>query len=77
MIIMTRTIEIQCCEGREEYVGQCLKSKCPWYRTAENEVGRTWPRMETGFGNAYGEPRLSNYLARVRMSIQNETKNVK
>ena len=37
---MTKTIEIKCCEGDEQYAGQCLKTKCPWYGAASQEVDR-------------------------------------
>ena len=73
---MARTIEIQCCEGNEQYEGQCLKSKCPWYVKGKKKVDRRWPRMSTGFGNAYGEPKHNNYLGQIREDVQSETKKV-
>ena len=73
---MAREIKIKCCEGNEQYAGQCLKSQCPWYADGKHTVDRRWPRLATGFGNAYGEPKHSNYLGQVREDVQSETKKV-
>lgn len=73
---MSKTIEINCCEGDEQYKGQCLKSLCPWYVKSKQKVDRNWPRMPTGFGNAYGEPKHGNYLGQVQEDIKNDGKKV-
>lgn len=73
---MIHEITSQCCEGNEEYEGQCLKRKCPWYKLASQKVDRKWPRMPTGFGNAYGEPKHHNYLGQVQEDVKKEKKKV-
>lgn len=73
---MTKTIEIKCCEGDEQYAGQCLKTKCPWYGAASQEVDRRWPRMSTGFGNAYDEPKHHDYLDQVQADTKKGEKKV-
>ncbi len=62
-------IEIECCGGNEKYKGQCLEIRCPAYRQAERNVDRRWPRLATGFGNAYGNPQRGHYLAEVKNAI--------
>jgi hypothetical protein len=74
---MTIEIKIKCCGGNEQYPGQCLKGRCPAYAAAKEQVDDGWPRLPTGFGNAYGEPRHSNYLDQVARDVQSEAKNVK
>ncbi|MBI5044461.1 MAG: hypothetical protein HZC02_00905 [Candidatus Levybacteria bacterium] len=59
-------IAIRCCEGNERYKGECLKDRCPVYSQARREVDRSWPYVGTGFGNLYGNPEESTYLAQTR-----------
>lgn len=67
---MSIKIELECCQGKERYSGQCLRDRCPVYREAKSDVNRTWPRMPTGFGNAWGEPRHKNYISEVINSLR-------
>jgi hypothetical protein len=69
-------ITIECCEGNERYPGHCLKNRCPIYRKAKNEVNQSWPYVGTGYGNLYGNPSHSDYLAEVR-SILNKNNEIK
>lgn len=71
---MAREIKIKCCDGNEEYEGQCLKSKCPWYVKARQMVDVRWSRVPTGFGNLYGEPQHNDFLSQVRTDIKHEEK---
>jgi hypothetical protein len=73
---MTDNIIIKCCGGRERYRGECLKERCPAYSVAKEKVQSEWPRLPTGYGNAYGEPNHSNYLGQVAQDVQGETKKV-
>lgn len=72
---MKKKILINCCEGNEQYQGQCLKERCPFYVIAKQKVENRWPRIQTGFGNAHGEPKHENYLHQVHEDVQSETKN--
>lgn len=73
---MTINITIQCCGGKERYSGQCLKERCPAYVEAKEKVQVEWPRMATGYGNAYGEPRHSDYIHQVGEDIKTDIENV-
>lgn len=63
------TIKLECCEGNPQYESHCLRDRCSIYRAAKHEVQRTWPYVGTGFGNMYGNPSESHYLAQVRANI--------
>ncbi|KKR12024.1 MAG: hypothetical protein UT39_C0001G0079 [Candidatus Woesebacteria bacterium GW2011_GWA1_39_21] len=67
-------IEITCCDGVEKYPGICLKDGCPNYRKAREQVDSSWPYVGTGYGNLYGNPSISHYLAQVRKNIANDQK---
>lgn len=60
--------EVQCCEGESRE--QCLKDLCPHYSRAESEVRKDWPWLSTGFGNAYGNPKMAHFLEKVRRNLR-------
>ena len=62
--------EIECCEGLERYQEECLKDRCPEYRTAKDEIDRDWPYTATGFGNLHGWPSVAQYQEKVRENLQ-------
>ena len=67
---MPINLNIECCEGNENYDEQCLKLRCPVYRDCRNEVDSSWPRMPTGFGNVYGEPNHGHYMSAVKDKLK-------
>jgi len=70
-------IEVECCEGKPTYRGQCLKDKCPIYERARTAIYRGWPHEQTGFGNLYGNPTEAHYLAKVQDILQSERASVR
>ena len=69
---MDKEIKLSCCEGRETSYGYCLKDRCPNYHEAKEYIDRHWPYTGTGYGNLYGWPTHSIYLAQVRRWIDPE-----
>lgn len=67
-------IVLKCCEGKEAWRGQCLRSRCPHYDKAEMDVNREWPYEGTGFGNLYGNPGHGHYLSKVQQMLKDKTK---
>ncbi|TSC59905.1 MAG: hypothetical protein LiPW15_573 [Parcubacteria group bacterium LiPW_15] len=66
------TITVDCCAGREDYPGQCLKSRCPHYEAARRRLLEFQPPyVGTGFGSLHKEPTHSQFLVAVKEDLAN------
>ena len=66
-------IVLECCGGKEQHKGQCLKGRCRHYTKAREKVHQSWRYMATGFGNGYGNPDHGDFLAQVRKDLEKKS----